>query len=292
VRMYCAVITPVIEDLGYELVRIRLMGGKTHLLQIMARLRDPEKGCPWDIKQTFQSIVPSTLEEAYEVADAIEREDYGHLKEELGDLLFQVIFYSQLGKEEALFTFQDIVAGLAEKLVRRHPHVFPGGTLDGSVAMDAISEDEVKANWEAIKQQERQEHGHNGLLDDVPLALPALKRSAKLQKRAATVGFDWDNAREVIDKVREETQELEAAIQQQEQAAVADEIGDLLFSVINLSRHLKVDAESALRSANRKFERRFTYIEQQLAAREATVFESSREQMEALWQEAKEKETP
>jgi len=262
------------------------------LLQIMARLRDPEKGCPWDIKQTFQSIVPSTLEEAYEVADAIEREDYGHLKEELGDLLFQVIFYSQLGKEEALFTFQDIVAGLAEKLVRRHPHVFPGGTLDGSVAMDAISEDEVKANWEAIKQQERQEHGHNGLLDDVPLALPALKRSAKLQKRAATVGFDWDNAREVIDKVREETQELEAAIQQQEQAAVADEIGDLLFSVINLSRHLKVDAESALRSANRKFERRFTYIEQQLAAREATVFESSREQMEALWQEAKEKETP
>lgn len=256
------------------------------LLYLMARLRDPESGCPWDIKQDYASIAPSTLEEAYEVVDAIEKQDFVHLKEELGDLLFQVIFYSQLGKEEQRFEFSSVVSGLVEKLVRRHPHVFPDGTLHSRVDNRHTLPLDVKQRWEAIKQQERAAKGVQGVLADVPLNLPALSRAAKLQKRAASVGFDWDDIQGPIAKVREELLEVEEALGLQDQAAIEEELGDLFFSVVNISRYLKLDPELLLRKANHKFEARFNFIEQHC---ELGLAETSLAEMNRLWDLAKQR---
>lgn len=250
----------------------------------MARLRDPVAGCSWDIQQDYASIAPSTIEEAYEVVDAIEKQDFVHLKEELGDLLFQVIFYSQLGKEENRFEFAGVVSDLVAKLVRRHPHVFPEGDLHSRVENRHTLPLEVKARWEMIKQQERAEKGAVGILADVPVNLPALTRATKLQKRAASVGFDWSDVAGPIAKVREELMEVEEALADKDIAAVEEELGDLLFAVVNISRFLKIDAEQALRFANQKFERRFHYIEKNAPA---PLTETSIETMNQLWDEAK-----
>ena len=254
------------------------------LLYLMARLRDPESGCPWDITQDYASIAPSTLEEAYEVVDAIEKQDFDHLKEELGDLLFQVIFYSQLGKEEDRFEFAGVVSGLVTKLIRRHPHVFPDGTLRSRVENRHTLPGDVKARWEAIKQQERAEKGAQGLLADVPLNLPALSRAAKLQKRAASVGFDWDDVYGPIAKVREELMEVEAELDSGDEAALEEELGDLLFAVVNIARYQKIDPEQALRRANQKFEQRFHFIETNSSEPLAST---SIDEMNRLWDEAK-----
>lgn len=254
------------------------------LLYLMARLRDPDTGCPWDIKQDYASIAPSTLEEAYEVVDAIEKQDFAHLNEELGDLLFQVIFYAQIGKEEGRFDFGSIVSELVTKLLRRHPHVFPEGTLHSRVDNRHTLPTDVKARWEAIKQQEREAKGKTGLLDDVPVNLPSLSRATKLQKRAASVGFDWEDVQGPIAKVREELAEVEEALAQQDVQAVEEELGDLLFAVVNITRYLKLDAEAALRAANRKFEQRFRYMEQRSPR---PLAESSIEDMNRLWDAAK-----
>ena len=254
------------------------------LLYLMARLRDPESGCPWDITQDYASIAPSTLEEAYEVVDAIEKQDFDHLKEELGDLLFQVIFYSQLGKEEDRFEFAGVVSGLVTKLIRRHPHVFPDGTLRSRVENRHILPGDVKSRWEAIKQQERAEKGAQGLLADVPLNLPALSRAAKLQKRAASVGFDWDDVYGPIAKVREELMEVEAELDSGDEAALEEELGDLLFAVVNIARYQKIDPEQALRRANQKFEQRFHFIETNSSEPLAST---SIDEMNRLWDEAK-----
>lgn len=262
------------------------------LVYLMARLRDPETGCPWDIKQTFETIVPHTLEEVYEVIDAIETGDYPGLKSELGDLLFQVVFYSRLGEEQGLFVFNDIVTTLVAKLVSRHPHVFPAGTLESRRnPYDAPEEGQIGKTWEAIKKTERQEKGQKKSLDDIPASIPALSRAAKLQKRAATHGFDWQSWQGVLDKIDEEIHELRQAVETNNAEHVEEELGDLLFSVINLSRHLKVDSEAALRKAVRKFERRFTLMEQ-LASESGQVFEQlAPEQQELLWHKAKQRET-
>jgi ATP diphosphatase len=257
------------------------------LLAVMARLRDPDNGCPWDLQQTFQTIVPSTLEECYELADAIEHEDYAHVREELGDVLFQVIFYSQMGSERDLFRFDDVVHGLVDKLLRRHPHVFADGTIEGAAKAADIDEAEVKRRWEAIKAEERAQKTRHGVLDDVPLAMPAIVRAQKLQKRAANVGFDWPSAGPVFDKLREEIAEIEQALEHGTADDVEDEVGDLLFVVVNLARHLHVDAETALRRSNRKFERRFRFIEQQLADAGKTPALSSLPEMDSLWDLAK-----
>jgi nucleoside triphosphate diphosphatase len=260
------------------------------LLYLMTRLRDPKTGCPWDIKQDYASIAPSTLEEAYEVVDAIEKQDFVHLSEELGDLLFQVIFYSQLGKEENRFDFASVVSGLVDKLVRRHPHVFPDGNLTSKIdnhssLLDGpIAPVDIKQRWEAIKQQERDAKGVQGLLADVPVNLPALSRAAKLQKRAASVGFDWQDIQGPIAKVREELMEVEQALAANDRAAVAEELGDLLFSVVNVSRYLNIDPEQALRQANLKFEQRFHYIETHA---DKPLADTSIETMNKLWDEAK-----
>lgn len=256
------------------------------LLYLMARLRDPQTGCPWDIKQNYASIAPSTLEEAYEVVDAIEKQDFVHLKEELGDLLFQVIFYSQIGKEENRFEFAGVVNDLVEKLVRRHPHVFPDGTLQSKIDNRHTLPADVKERWEAIKQQERNAKGAQGLLADVPLNLPALSRAAKLQKRAATVGFDWTDVQGPIAKVREELIEVEEALIADDSEAVEEELGDLFFAVVNISRYLKIDPELALRKANLKFETRFNYIETHL---DKPLSEATIEDMTVLWDKAKAK---
>ncbi|MCG5536306.1 nucleoside triphosphate pyrophosphohydrolase [Ectothiorhodospira mobilis] len=255
------------------------------VLEIMARLRDPEHGCPWDLKQRMDTLVPHTLEEAYEVADAVQRGDMEDLRAELGDLLLQVVFYARLAQEQEAFDFADVAATLAEKLVRRHPHIFAGERFD--------SEAEQHAAWEAEKARERaarrgQAQDPPGLLDGVAHALPALTRAAKLQKRAARAGFDWDAPGPVLDKIREELDEVGT-----EMAAGAahdrleDEVGDLLFAVANLARHLAVDPEAALRRGNAKFERRFRYMEAALARAGQRPEDQSLEALEGLWQEAK-----
>ncbi len=266
--------------------------GVEDLLTLMSRLRDPKDGCPWDQEQSYRTIAPSTIEEAYEVVDAIERENYDHLREELGDLLFQVIFYSQLAQEEQRFDFSDIVSELVTKLVRRHPHVFPDNTLESRAGdVDEHGKDEsdsaIKARWEALKKEERAAKGQRGVLDDVPLNLPALTRAAKLQKRASQVGFDWPEISGVLDKIEEEVQELRHAIKESDSAAIKDEMGDLLFALVNCCRHLKVEPESSLRGTNSKFERRFHFIESNLRDRGLTPDEASLEQMDALWDQAK-----
>lgn len=264
------------------------------LLHLMARLRDPQHGCPWDLKQSYASIVPYTIEEAYEVADAIERSDFEHLPGELGDLLFQVVYYSQLAREEGRFEFAQVVDGITAKLIRRHPHVFVDGDLYGAPDAARLEEAAVKQRWEELKAEERAEKAavpeQLSLLDDVPNALPALSRAVKLQKRAAQVGFDWPEALPVVDKVREELDEVLEAMSENDPQAIAEEIGDLLFVVTNLARHLKVDPETALRSANGKFERRFRFIEQTLRAAGQPIENCSLEQLDALWGEAKQQE--
>jgi len=271
------------------------------LLYLMSRLRDPENGCPWDMKQTFDTIVPYTLEEAYEVADAIAKQDFPHLKEELGDLLFQVIFYSQMGKELQHFEFGDIVHTLVSKLIRRHPHVFPTGELYSEDNAVKLTEDQIKGRWEAIKKQERDEKAEQdrlagkeakkpSLLDDIPDALPALQRAEKLQKRAATVGFDWPETEQVLDKIEEEIAELREALAEGKQEAIQDEMGDLFFAMTNLSRHINVKSEIALRGTNEKFTRRFSHIENTLEQQGKTLKDASLEEMEALWQAAKQLE--
>ncbi|WP_397451853.1 nucleoside triphosphate pyrophosphohydrolase [Pseudomonas sp. NA-150] len=264
------------------------------LLHLMARLRDPQYGCPWDIQQNYATIVPHTLEEAYEVADAIERGDFDHLQGELGDLLFQVVYYSQLAREEGRFEFDGVVDSITSKLIRRHPHVFPTGDLYAPLETPRLSEAQVKQRWEEIKAEERAAKAEVpeqlSLLDDVPTALPALSRSAKLQKRAAQVGFDWPDALPVLDKVREELDEVLEAMADNDAEGIADEVGDLLFSVVNLARHLKVDPESALRAANRKFERRFRFIEQALRETHRPIENCGLEELDALWGEAKRQE--
>jgi len=263
------------------------------LLHLMARLRDPQYGCPWDLKQNYASIVPHTLEEAYEVADTIERGDFEHLQGELGDLLFQVVYYSQLAREEGRFEFAGVIDGITRKLIRRHPHVFPTGELYAPLDTPSLSEAQVKSRWEEIKAQERAEKTtpeQLSLLDDVPAALPALARAAKLQKRAATVGFDWPAALPVLDKVREELDEVLQAMADNDADALEDEVGDLLFAAVNLARHLKQDPEHALRRANRKFERRFRFIEQALRDSGRAIEHCDLDALDALWGEAKRQE--
>ncbi len=256
------------------------------LLRVMERLRDPEYGCPWDLAQDFRSIVPSTLEECYELAEAIEHDDFPHVAEELGDVLFQVVFYTQLGRERELFSFDSVVHTLVDKLVRRHPHVFAEGEIEGVVDQRTEVAD-VKVTWEAIKQQERYARQQTGTLADVPVALPSLPRAQKLQKRAARVGFDWEDAEGVLDKVEEEIGELRTAIASADSEGTAEELGDLFFSLVNLSRHLKLDAETALRHASQKFEHRFEKMEAIAQEKRVDLDDLDADQLEMLWQQAK-----
>lgn len=261
------------------------------LLYLMARLRDPENGCPWDLQQDFASIVPHTLEEAYEVADAIEREDFAHLPSELGDLLFQVVYYSQLGQELQLFDFATVVHSITEKLVRRHPHVFADGQLYSTTQAVAVNSDQVKERWEEIKQQERAEQAGSeqrvGILADIPLNMPALSRALKIQKRASSVGFDWSSLPPVLAKVDEELQEVRDALASGDQAAISEELGDLLFATVNVARHLKVNPETALRAANIKFSERLQAVEQQAWQQNVALSDCTEAQLDAMWNVAK-----
>jgi MazG family protein len=247
------------------------------LLAIMARLRDRERGCPWDLEQTFATIAPYTIEEAYEVADAIERNDLGDLKDELGDLLFQVVFHARMAEEAGAFDFAAVAAAICAKMLRRHPHVFG----DGEVADSA----EQTQRWEQIKRAER--GARSGVLDDVPAGLPALTRAAKLGKRAAIVGFDWPDVAGVRAKVAEELGELDAAAASGDAAAVAAEMGDLLFSIANWCRHLDLDPESCLRGANARFARRFRSVESAVATSGRSWAEHDAAALDALWRRAK-----
>ncbi len=253
------------------------------LLAIMARLRAAD-GCPWDREQTFDSIAPYTIEEAYEVADAIAHKDMAGLKEELGDLLFQTVFHAQMAQEQGAFTFADVVEAVCEKMIRRHPHVFADAKIADASAQTAAWE-EHKARERAVKPggDTRQ-----GLLDEVPLNLPALTRAAKLQKRAARVGFDWPDISPVLDKIREEIDELSVEINSGANSErITDELGDVLFAMVNVSRHLQIDPETALRNANMKFERRFGYIERRLKETGKQISACALEELDALWNEAK-----
>ncbi|MFN0023091.1 MAG: nucleoside triphosphate pyrophosphohydrolase [Parvularculaceae bacterium] len=246
------------------------------LVALMAALRTPKTGCPWDLEQDFRSIAPYTIEEAYEVADAIDRGDMAGLKDELGDLLFQAVFHARMAEEAGAFAFDDVARGIIDKMRRRHPHVFAEAT--------ARTADEQTRAWEDQKAAERLSKGAQSILDDVPLGLPGLTRAVKLQKRAARVGFDWTNPRDVLDKIAEETGELIDAMDAGAPDAIEDEYGDLLFVMANLSRHLGIDPEAALRRANEKFRRRFRHIEQSLGDR---LGAAGLDEMEALWGEAK-----
>lgn len=260
------------------------------LLKIMEQLRDPENGCPWDRKQTFASIVPHTLEEAYEVADAIAQQDFVDLKGELGDLLFQVVFYAQMAKEQKLFEFSDIIETLSEKLIRRHPHVF--------AQTEFADEQAVHANWEAEKEKERarkaqSENKATSVLDNIPSALPALTRAYKIQKRCANVGFDWKTLPPVIDKIKEEIDEVLVEVlrddltEQQKQLRIEDELGDLLFANVNLVRHLQCNPEQVLRQANEKFSKRFRLVEQEVLKKGKRMDDCSLEELEAIWTQIK-----
>lgn len=258
-------------------------GGLPRLLEIMRRLRDPETGCPWDIEQDFSTIAPYTIEEAYEVADAIERKDWDELKGELGDLLFQSVFHAQMAEEAGLFTFQDVADTMSDKMVSRHPHVFGDESRDKSPEQQTV-------DWEKMKAAERAKKAETGALDGVAVGLPALLRAFKLQKRAARVGFDWPETTQVLDKIAEEARELVEARDSLPQDKVEEEMGDLLFVMANLARHLDVEPEAALRRANAKFVRRFKSIEAALAADGRTPTDSSLEEMDALWDAAKAEE--
>ena len=258
------------------------MDNLLRLLNIVEILRDPEKGCPWDVQQTFSSIAPHTIEEVYEVVDAIDRKDFTHLKDELGDLLLQIAYYTQIAREENLFSFDDVAKGISDKLIRRHPHVF-----DNQSATSADS-------WEKIKQKERQNiqsTDFNSLLKDIPKALPELIRAKKIQKRAALVGFDWDNVDQVFKKVDEELDELKnVKVSKSNKEILEEELGDLLFSVVNLSRHLKLNAEESLRKSNLKFVRRFEFMENKILEAGKEFDDYSLDELEELWAQAKSSE--
>lgn len=259
------------------------------LLEIMARLRTPGTGCPWDLEQDFSTIAPYTIEEAYEVADAIARGDLDDLREELGDLLLQVVFHARMAEERHAFSFGDVVEAITKKMIRRHPHVFGdnGGKLPPS---------DVEGAWDRIKAEEKAERAarksakdsaHGSLLSDIKAGQPALTRAMELQRKASTVGFDWNDPRAVLAKIREEADEIEAALDRNDREELAEETGDLLFALVNLARHVGADPEGALRSTNTKFERRFAYIERALAARGRSLEDASLAEMDALWNEAK-----
>jgi len=249
------------------------------LLEVMRALRDPETGCPWDLEQDFSTIAPYTIEEAYEVADAIEHEDFEGLRSELGDLLFQVAFYAQMADERGFFNFDDVAEGIAEKMLRRHPHVF-GTDAERSTG-------KVDGSWEEIKEQERAADPDPSALAGVARALPALKRAQKLGKRASRVGFDWPDRTGVNEKIREEMDELEAAIGSRDVVHIEEELGDALFAVVNLARHLDVDPEKALTGANRKFERRFRAMEADIEADDQKMRRMSLEVLDQYWRKAK-----
>ena len=274
------------------------------LVALMVMLRDQKLGCPWDLEQTIESLVPYTLEEVYEVVDAIDKNDMVELKDELGDLLFQVVFYAQIACEEGVFTFDDVADSITAKLIRRHPHVFPDATIGSFGSKSYISSDQVVVNWEAIKQEEKikklQHRAQRGqtekedstdaiasTLDDVPRSLPALERAYKLQKRAANTGFDWSDIAPVIEKLKEESAEFQSALETKNQQQIQAEIGDVLFTAVNLARHASVEPEIALRAANHRFEERFKWIETTLYSRDQTVNETNQEQLDELWEQAK-----
>ncbi|MCK9236636.1 MAG: nucleoside triphosphate pyrophosphohydrolase [Thiopseudomonas sp.] len=260
------------------------------LLYLMARLRDPATGCPWDLEQDFHSIVPHTIEEAYEVADAIERQDFAQLPAELGDLLFQVVYYSQMADEESRFDFADVVDTCVRKLVRRHPHVFPSGELRSQRKAGALESQQVEQQWQHIKAQERAEQQAQStvsVLDGIALNMPALTRAIKLQKNAAKVGFDWQELSPVLAKIQEEIAELQEAIAEQDRKAIEHELGDVLFSVCNLARFVEIDPEQALRLTNQRFYQRFNYIEQRLAQQGREITECDLATLESLWDAAK-----
>ena len=255
-------------------------GGLPRLLEIMRRLRDPASGCPWDIEQDFASIAPYTIEEAYEVADAIQRQDWAELESELGDLLLQTVYHTQMAEEAGHFSFESVVKAISDKMVARHPHVFGDESRDKSAEQQTV-------DWEKTKANERAARTQGGTLDGVAIGLPALTRAVKLQQRAARVGFDWPTTAQVIDKIAEEARELTVARDNGSQDEIAEEFGDLLFVVANLARHLQVDPEAALRAANAKFTRRFQGIEARLKARGKRPERSDLAEMDALWDEVK-----
>ncbi|RDJ12929.1 nucleoside triphosphate pyrophosphohydrolase [Rhizobium grahamii] len=263
----------------------------SRLIEIMAALRNPETGCPWDIVQTFETIKPYTIEEAYEVSDAIERKDMDDLCEELGDLLLQVVFHARMAEEAGEFSFDDVVEAITRKMIRRHPHVF--------ARSDADTPDAVKKQWDDIKQAEKRERAERrakrgvsedfnaGFLGSVQRSFPALTEALKLQERAAKVGFDWSAPEPILDKIEEEIGELRVALAEGDQAKVSDELGDLIFAVVNIGRHVKADPEDSLRGTNTKFRRRFNHIETVLDAEGGTLEAASLERMEEIWQAAK-----
>jgi len=267
-----------------NLIMENVMNALDRLLGIMKTLRDPENGCPWDRQQTFATIAPYTLEETYEVIDAINRADFDDLRGELGDLLFQVVFYAQMAQEEGRFNFDDICNAISDKLERRHPHIFADAQVSGSA--------EVLVNWEKIKSDERAQKAQHSALDDIPAALPALMRAHKIQKRCSSVGFDWTTIGPVLDKVHEEIDEVMHEAQQAviDQDKLEEEIGDLLFATVNLSRHLGSKAETALQKANTKFERRFRQVEQIIASQGMEMSQATLDQMEDAWQVVKSQE--
>lgn len=250
-------------------------------IQIIAALRDPNSGCPWDLKQNLNTMIPHLLEESYEVVEAIEKQDMVNLREELGDLLLQVVFLSQLAKEKSLFDFEDVVNDVSTKIIRRHPHVFAD--------VQANNAEEALASWNRVKAQEHKEKGSTSILDNIPHAFPALMRAEKIQKRCAKVGFDWQTLEPVVAKVEEELQEVKAEITRdpQDQIAIQEEVGDLLFATVNLARHLKCKPEDTLRAANAKFERRFREVEKKLYAQNKEFTMATLEEMDKLWDEVK-----
>lgn len=252
------------------------------LVDVMRALRDPNAGCPWDLQQDASSLARYTLEEAYEVVDAIDSHDMQQLKQELGDLLFQVVFHSSIASENGFFTLQQVVDTIVEKLIRRHPHVFP---VEGQVASRNV--DDIRSAWEQMKAQERKEKGAGQLLDDIPMALPAMQRAQKIQSRLATIGFDWTAPEPVLAQLQLEIEELVQVMHANEQDAVAEEMGDVLFSCVNLARHLHCDPESVLRAANNKVLARLNWMEQHLSAAGEMLSEQSTDRLEHLWQQAK-----
>jgi len=261
----------------------------SRLIEVMAALRTPVTGCPWDLEQNFATIAPYTIEEAYEVADAIARGDLDDLRDELGDLLLQVVYHARMAEEQNAFAFGDVVEGVTRKMIRRHPHVF--GDENGVVTSGHVAE-----NWDRIKAEEKAERAarrppeeisHKSLLSNVKAGQPALTRAMELQRKASTVGFDWNDPRAVLHKIREEADEIEAALDDGKPEELAAETGDLLFALVNLARHVGADPEAALRGTNAKFERRFAYIERALAAKGRSLEDASLVEMDALWNEAK-----